>query len=285
VVRILTFNTALQDVSLLGLPVYRPCAFTSERLRALPAALRALDADIVCLQECPQPAMQRRLCAALADVYPHVAGLTRRGPRLRLGCDLLILSRYPLSAIRHVRFDRAATEEQLFTSLGLLQASVRLPSGRHVRLITFHTSAGGVRRHPESAAMELIRAQQIEQILDAARGPDPVVLAGDLNAGPEASPVNYRQVLAAGFSDAFAAAGAEGITWDPGNPLVADGAEWHLPPQRIDHVLVNSAARRLQEVQAARIVLAERSVAAGLDRQIPLSDHYGVLVAFRANGI
>lgn len=281
--RLLTFNTALQDVRLLGLPVYRSCAFISERLRALPAALRELDADVVCLQECLQPAMQR-LVAALADVYPHVAGLARRGPRLRLTSDLLILSRHPLTAVRQVRFERAAVEERLFANLGLLQTSVRLPSGHHLRLFTFHTSAGGLRRHPESAVMELIRARQIEQILDAARGPDPVVLAGDLNAGPEASPVNYRQALSAGFSDAFASAGAEGITWDPANPLVAAGVQWYLPPQRIDHVLVNPAARRMLEIQAARIVLAERRVAAGSDHRIPLSDHYGVLVEFRANG-
>ena len=268
---ILTFNAGLIDIRMLGIPVYRPLPGVPGRLRRLPDALAALDADIVCLQEVYQRRQQDWLRRALGDRYPHAAGMPAGG--FRLGSDLMVLSKYPITAIRSLRFEVAMTEERLFTDRGFQLVDLELPVAGSVRLVNLHASAGGLFRHPEGAAAETIRTRQIDQVLRSA-GEGPVVLAGDFNAGSEASPVHYRMVLDAGYRDAFAAADGAGASWDPRNPLVAGGKEHHLQAQRIDHVFLNhSAAAKLRPADA-RIVL---------DGSPPLSDHYGVLVEFEAS--
>jgi endonuclease/exonuclease/phosphatase family metal-dependent hydrolase len=271
VTSILTFNAGMIDIRTLGIPVYRPLPRVSERLRRLPDALAALDADIVCLQELYQRRQQNWLRAELANRYPYAAGMPVGG--VRLGSDLMVLSKYPITATRSLRFEVAMTEESLFTDRGFQLVDLELPGAGPIRLINLHASAGGLFRHPEGVAAAAIRTRQIDQVLQSV-GEGPVILAGDFNAGSEASPVHYRTVLDAGYRDAFAAADGEGATWDPRNPLVAGGKEHHLQAQRIDHVFLNHAAAAKLRPADARIVL---------DGSPPLSDHFGVLVEFEAN--
>jgi endonuclease/exonuclease/phosphatase family metal-dependent hydrolase len=98
-----------------------------------------------------------------------------------------------------------------------------------------------------------------------------VVVAGDLNAGPDAP--SLRRLTGSGFRDAWAVAGdGPGHTWTVDNPLAAAeiarllGRDDHRA--RIDHVLVAGPAR----VTAARLV-ADRPVDG-----VWLGDHAGVLV-------
>ncbi len=274
--RILTFNAAIQDLRLLGRSWYCPVAWPQERLRQLPAALEALAADIICLQELFHPPLQEWLCHTLSPHFPHVAGLATRSPQLRLGNELLVLSRFPLGGARLYRFGHAAREERLFTTKGFLHVRLEIPGLGTVNLVNFHTTAGGARAHPESPGMEAIRARQISQILEVIMPLPRALLVGDLNAGPHTSTHIYKVVGARGFVDAFSTCGGEGMTWDPANPLVARGRESHLPPQRIDHVFLSSALAEQLAPQIARVVLHEHSVATP-DGDVPYSDHYGVL--------
>ena len=47
---LLTLNCGLLKIGLFGRPILQPAPFIDERLAALPAALRGVDADIIALQ-------------------------------------------------------------------------------------------------------------------------------------------------------------------------------------------------------------------------------------------
>ena len=128
--------------------------------------------------------------------------------------------------------------------------------------------------------MEYIRSLQIRQLLGSLDGTMPTLLVGDLNAGMETSRVNYNEIIGRGFTDAFLSGGGTGVTWDPDNPLVANSGENHLPPQRIDHVFLDSCARDLLVAEKGRIVMNDACVLLPGGEKIPVSDHYGVLVEF-----
>ena len=245
----------------------------------MPRTLLDLDADIVCLQELFHGRWRRWLCHSLGRVYPHVAGMDAGWPGLRLGSELLVLSRFPLSRARLRRFKAATPEELRFTNRGFQELEVQIPALGEVKLINVHSSAGGLHEHPESPVMEEIRARQIGELLKGGESGKPLLLVGDLNAGPHSSTVNYRQLLAAGLVDVCAAAGIHGVTWDPDNPLVAAGRESHLPPQRIDHVLLDGGMASQVSCTEARIVLAERLVDTR-GGKVPLSDHYAIRAEF-----
>lgn len=145
-------------------------------------------------------------------------------------------------------------------------------------MIGFHVTSGGLRLHPESPASESVRAQQVEEILAAARSEAAIVIAGDLNAGPGVSQVNYDQIIAAGYLDCLAACGKQDqATWDPLNPLNATGPHRTSPPQRCDHIFVQRSAleKGIVTLAGAETVFREPIVSVPGQR-VTLSDHYGV---------
>lgn len=277
---VLTINAALQDVRILSYSFYRPLAYIRERLQGLADSIKSLQPDIICIQELFHHDLQQALYAYLADDYPYATGFGRNGLKWRLDNELITLSRHPLSQPEFIRFDRAAIEEKIFINRGMMKMDIDIPSVGPVQLVNVHMTAGGLRRHPQDTLMESIRAAQIRQLLDSISTTIPVLVAGDFNTGPCSSPSNYAQLLDAGMVDAFTAAGGRGTSWDPANPLVS----WHcplgLPPQRVDHILINHHASRILKADRAEIVLSEKCLAVDGGKQIPVSDHYGVLVNF-----
>jgi endonuclease/exonuclease/phosphatase family metal-dependent hydrolase len=125
---------------------------------------------------------------------------------------------------------------------------------------------------PWQPGAEAARVRQAGEIADLpARYRVPTVVAGDLNARPEAA--SLRLLIGRGFRDAWAEAGdGPGWTWSVDNPLAAAEIERVLGrPEhraRIDHVLAGPGAR----VTAARLV-GDRPI-----EGVWLSDHAGVLV-------
>lgn len=257
--RLLTFNAGLLRAA--G-GLLQPAPFVAERRAAMPAALHATGADLLLLQEVYDDESRRALAAA----FPHAA-TPPRVRRLGLQNGLMFLSREPLRATFH-RFRHGTAEERLLDRKGF--AVVQLPP---LMVVNFHTTAGGLRRRPESVVVERIRARQIEQMLAAVANAEACVLAGDLNAGPGVSDANYRQLERAGFRDAYALGHprSTAATWDPANPLNARGPHHASPPQRCDHIFVRGAI----EVVESAIVLNESVVKVG-ERRVTLSDHYGV---------
>ncbi len=280
----LTLNTYLFDLRVLGLPLQRPAPYVRERLAALPDALRGVAADVVCLQEVFRHRHRALLQGSLADLYPYSAGVEARP--LRFGTGLMVLSRFPIESSRSRLFRRRFLEERIIVYSGMLHCVLTVPGLGRCHVFDIHATAGGIGRHPESTAAEACRGAQIDEIVSLAKAhsDDVAVVAGDLNAGPHASPANYRQMLDGGFVDrcrppngGSPSSSPLDVTWDPQNPLVADGPEARLAPQRIDHVFARGRGPGACAVRSARVVFDEPSVRVGSDRRVPLSDHYGVL--------
>jgi endonuclease/exonuclease/phosphatase family metal-dependent hydrolase len=125
---------------------------------------------------------------------------------------------------------------------------------------------------PDAEPARVRQARDVAEIDARHRTGLPTVVAGDLNAGPDAASL---RVLTARhrFRDAWAEAGdGPGWTWSVDNPLAAAEIARVLRRSayraRIDHVLVGPGAR----VVAARLV-GDQPV-----EGVWLSDHAGVLV-------
>lgn len=283
-VSLLTLNCGLLRIGALGRALLEPAPFIAERLAALPAALRAVGADIVALQEIYNTAHKHQVMKALADGWPHAA-YPRGRPLHKLDSGLLVLSRYPITETAFHPFKIAPRDEKFFVHRGFFDTAHEVPGLGALRLLSFHTTAGGTRHDPESPAADAFRARQIEAILDHAERAGPAtILIGDLNAGPPVSMGNYRQVIARGYADLFAeGAGATAdtaVTWDSQQALNRRGPHAHQRPQRIDHVFAKR--RYTWRVAEARLVLTEPSVAVPGGDRVTVADHYGVYVRLAA---
>ena len=275
---VLTFNAALLDIRVMNYPLHSPVPDAELRLQHIIEELESLAADVVILQEVFHYRHQLRIAMELAHQYPYTAGMAPR-PFFRLGTEFLVLSRFPATDGRHVRFNQAAREERIFTSKGFYHCRINLPGAGEIDCINFHTTAGGIHAHPEHDSMEKIRADQVNQILDYAASLEMVLLAGDLNAGPHTSQQNYNQVLDSGFVDTFPGINVEVYTWDPENPLVASGIEHHLPAQRIDHIFMNTRLAEKIQPQSSCVVLKQK-IRGKSGASIALSDHYGLITQY-----
>lgn len=113
------------------------------------------------------------------------------------------------------------------------------------------------------------RAQQIRDLLafvDATRADAPSVIAGDFNVAadaPELAPLRAR------FTDAFAATHADANA--PANTTL--NPHYEHPPQRIDHVFLETAAFEPVETK----IILDRPDGAG----VWASDHFGMWARFR----
>ena len=255
----------------------------TERLSVLPGALLDLDADVLFLQEVFHNDIQKKLYRTLNNSYPYITGISKGGMKLRLGNELLTISKYPLNQGKLIRFKHASPEENLFTSKGFFHTSMIIPDMAHIELINFHMTAGGVHAHPEDDRMDAIRMQQIDQILEYSGQFKHVILAGDLNAGPHTSTTNYQRILNAGFVDLTIESGRDAVTWDNKNPLVANGEEFHLPSQSIDHIFINRTLSGELNLIESKIVLNNKCIRTN-GVMIPLSDHYGVMTTLEIRG-
>jgi endonuclease/exonuclease/phosphatase family metal-dependent hydrolase len=285
---LLTLNCGLLRISALGRTLLEPAPFIADRLAALPAALRTVGADIIALQEIYKVAHKREVMLALADRWPHAAFPQRR-PLHKLDSGLLVLSRFPVLDARFHPFKAAPRDEKAFVHRGCFETVHEVPAFGSMRLLSFHTTAGGTRHDPESDVADSIRARQVDAILDHGESaPDtPTVLIGDLNAGPPVSMTNYRQVVARGYADLFAegvgeAAAASAVTWDSRQPLNRRGPHGHQRPQRIDHIFLKRSWLERWRVAEARLVLTEPNVPVPGDELVTVADHYGVYVRLAA---
>jgi endonuclease/exonuclease/phosphatase family metal-dependent hydrolase len=112
----------------------------------------------------------------------------------------------------------------------------------------------------------------------------PVVLMGDLNAGPDAASLRFltgRQSLAGisvRYEDAWEAVHADepGHTFTPRNPLVRAGQMSFERGRRIDHIMTRSGPHGpLLDVADCRLVFDQPV------NGVWASDHFGVLAELR----
>lgn len=242
-----------------------PAPYIRDRLEQIPDRLRGTDADIILLQEVCGVSQEKTLTDQLRSSYPHI----RRG-----GGSLMMFSRKKLSSALFAPFRAQTFGEGLLFSKGFLVTSLEESGYPRVLIVNTHLTSGGV-AHPESRKVEAIRREQIAQMgkgLGASRTLHRI-LAGDFNAGPQASPGNFKEILSLGFTNcSYGLRIRQPITWDPKNLLNVDGPHKNCPDQHIDHVLITT------NIQAsARIVFKDADVETYDRRRVTISDHFGVL--------
>jgi endonuclease/exonuclease/phosphatase (EEP) superfamily protein YafD len=275
--RVLTFNTGL--LRLLGRSV--PAPFVPERFSALPDQIRNSGCDVILLQEIYGHSSRHQLAESLKDVLPF-AIYPRSKRNFGLENGLMTLSRFPASGSVEL-FRDAPRDEALFDSKGLLVTEHHLSGQSVLTIVNLHTTAGGVFRHPEDHRTEAIRSRQINQVLDRASTlSSPLIIAGDLNAGPGVSECNFRHLMNSGYVSAHDLFHSESsdATWDPQNPLNSSGPHKACPPQRIDHIFIRNEDLRENRIKplSSSICLREPVVPVGGGVVVSVSDHFGLCV-------
>ena len=125
-------------------------------------------------------------------------------------------------------------------------------------------------------AIRLKQMREMEAFVQKKAGNLPVVLMGDLNAGPGAPSVSYlRETLK--WCDTFETKnpGDSGFTWDYRNPY-AEAERKKMAERRIDFIFIREKTGIFAKILSSRVVFNEPS-AAGV---FP-SDHFGVLTEFQ----
>jgi endonuclease/exonuclease/phosphatase family metal-dependent hydrolase len=239
-----------------------------ERLRLAVEGLRALDADVVGLQEAStgrrRGNVAARLATALGYHYVHAPAATRpfgsehmrRAVASVLGFTEgpALLSRFPIARWRAHDLPRCGRP---FDVRVLVFAELETPAGR---LAAFSAHTSGDACHARAVA-ELVRANA---------GPLPAVVMGDFNAS-DTSPAIQFLTREVGFVDAFGRANPASAGFTGGQDV-----EVARPTarERIDYVFLAPGQRVPGRVVESRVVLHEPGEAGRV--RWP-SDHYGVL--------
>lgn len=275
--RILTLNTGL--LSILGGRVqFAP--YVEERLAELPRQLKKLDVDILALQEVYRQPHREWIISGLRDVLPYSL-YVRKKRHWGLENGLMLLSKTPVSGSLHL-FQAAPMDERFLDSKGFLVANLEM-GGRNLTVINLHTTAGGLRSHPESLKANRLRANQIQQVIDYARNvAGTLVVTGDLNAGLGVSEENFQQFLDADYASIhdLLHPGSDECTWDPQNQLNRASPHKKCPPQRIDHVLIHNADLQSGQLRPLSSVICccDEVVPVLSGNKVTVSDHFGLLV-------
>ena len=264
VVRVVTFNLLHGGIfsERLG-----DDASLEARLRIVADRLRALDPDVVALQEASvgprRGDVARRLAEALGYHHAYAPAVTRpfgsrrvqRAVASALGFTEgpALLSRYPLARWAGYELPRCGRP---FDVRVLLYAEVATPAGP-LPVYSAHISG------------DPCQARSVADLVAARPGPLPAIVMGDFNA-EETSPAIQLLPGPAGFRDTFRLAnpGASGFT--EGQAVRARG---RTAGQRIDYVFLRPGGRGPGRVVASRVVLD----APGPGSVLWPSDHYGVL--------
>ena len=238
------------------------------RLSLMVEQLRALDADVVALQESPvtrwRGDVSARLAAALGLSRVHARATERVFPwrwvgRLIVGAlgfveGPAILSRYPIVASEVYELPRC--RDRIDPRLAL-RADVATPAGV-LPVFSTHT------------ARDDCQTRRLVELASARRSALPAVLMGDLNT-VETAPA-LQEIVAHGFVDAFRTA----------NPTAAGAtvrqdvtASTSTARRRIDYVFVLPGTAFTADVVSSRVVL-DRPRHNGDGSTLWPSDHYGV---------
>lgn len=215
--------------------------------------IRALNADLVALQEVDVHWHQRSNFADQATALARSLGVeVRFAPIYRVDgavgrpmreFGVALLSRLPIESVRNDSLTRLSTQEaNPVPSLqpGLLNAMVNV-RGTRVRVLTTHL---------DYRADPAVRHAQVAEIVRVLGANDvPTILAGDLNATPEAAEL---RPLFETLKDAWSAPG-------PGHTYPASA-----PTKRIDYILVSRHFAVREARVAATAIADHRPVTASL---------------------
>lgn len=255
--RVLTFNLlTLGDAS------------GRERQEVVRRGLPGLAPDVVALQEVTRSADFDQAKYLLGPDFA-IVDLPGRSPS---GTGECLASRWPLAEVAALDVDLASSAHATAVA-----AEVLAPPGR--LLVVHHRAAFELQLERVREQQAVAVARFVEELV-AGRSDLPVVLLGDLNAGPDAASIRFltgKQSLAGTsvrYDDAWAVAHPDepGHTFSPRNPLVRAGQMSLERGRRIDYVMTRSGPHgSLLDVADCRLVF---------DQPVDgvwASDHFGVL--------
>ena len=242
-----------------------------QRQPAIAATLAALDADVICLQECWAEQVQ-----ALADSLGFECAFSTRLDLDGVAFGNAVLSRWPIT---DSEWRPLPSPEDIDERRTMLRADVDGPRGP-VQVYSTHLhwrfDHGFVRRSQIEALCAFVAESR-----DGGRAYPPVV-CGDFNAVPDSDEIRMLTgrttvpVPKLVFHDAWEAAGRPpepGFTWSNDNPYAVLDLE---PNRRIDYVFVGWP----KAGGAGHVVACDVVGTMPVDGVVP-SDHYGVLAELR----
>eukprot|EP00930_Biecheleria_cincta_P087258 TRINITY_DN76504_c0_g1_i1.p1 TRINITY_DN76504_c0_g1~~TRINITY_DN76504_c0_g1_i1.p1 ORF type:complete len:306 (-),score=47.25 TRINITY_DN76504_c0_g1_i1:70-987(-) len=285
--RLLTFNLGLLRLKVFGATAFASPPFVEERFPHICGKLAEQDADIVALQEIYEQEHVSELLEAVKEKYPFHARYNNQRC-WQYHCGLMFLSKYPIQDSGIVKHADSSSMERWFGCKSALWVHIDTPLGK-LCLINLHTTAGGG-SNTESQDVDDVRKSELREAIEIGSiGHEKgckTMIVGDFNCGPEASEGNYRYMMENNYEDAaFPWAQEIGCTWDSANPLNNLEVFKDSGPQRIDHFMVHRSAG-LTAISAKK-VFTEAGVGPVQDQEgekhVPLSDHYGLLMTFRAS--
>jgi len=219
-----------------------------ERRRVLAEGFRGLRPDLVAFQEAIVGSGYDQVTDVLGEDY-HLAHQTDRelgrGGDIEDGQGISIASRWPLGEVWEPDLNASPRTDDF--ACGAVIAEVHAPEPVGTLLFVNHLPNWQLTFEHERELQTVIVGRAIEEIAEG-RGIRHVLLAGDLDATPEAASVRFwRGLQSLGgmsvcYRDAWGSThpGEPGHTFTAENPLVtAENWDWELElGRRIDHILV-----------------------------------------------
>jgi endonuclease/exonuclease/phosphatase family metal-dependent hydrolase len=242
------------------------------RRAALRESLRALDADVLALQEAVVDGEYDMVRELLGDDY-HVVHQSQGliGDGTHHGAS--VATRLPVGAVHEV--DLHLTDRTWDYSCATVILEVDAPVGRLLVGSHGNSWAWWAERERELQAVAVVR--RIEELV--AEAPAHVVLGGDFNAEPHSASMRFftgrssLEGISTAYRDAWEAIRGDdpGHTLDPRNPLREIDEPREPRGRRVDYVLVRCG----DHGPTLRIVDAGLAVHEPVGGVQP-SDHYGV---------
>ena len=240
------------------------------RREVLASGLRALNPDIIAFIETVVTENVDTVAEILGDGY-HVAHQQDRAPD---GTGISIASRWPLLDLREHDLHVTPRSASLFCSL--LTAEIETPVGR--LLFANHLPSYELDFELERELQTVSATRFIEYVVGDREMH--VILAGDLDATPDAASIRFLRGLqsldgmSVAYRDAWERAhpGDPGYTFDSRNPLRTP--EWDID-RRIDYLFV----RCTHEGPTLDVARCELAFAEPVDG-VWASDHFGVVADF-----
>jgi endonuclease/exonuclease/phosphatase family metal-dependent hydrolase len=212
------------------------------RREVLRAGFAELSPDLVSLQEAIKTADYDQARDVLGEEY-HLA---HHSVRLADGQGDSIASRWPIAAVHQLDVPSRQPATAPLSSTLLVKIDAPAPIGP-VLLLANHATAFELDREADREHQAVVIAGLLER--EVARGKAHLIVAGDLNAHPDAASIRYwtgAQSLngtSVCYRDAWATLhpNEPGHTFTPENTLTvtAENGTWELEPgRRIDYILV-----------------------------------------------
>ncbi|MFL5954347.1 MAG: endonuclease/exonuclease/phosphatase family protein [Gaiellaceae bacterium] len=252
----------------------------AKRRSAIAAGVRALDPDLIALQEVVRTQERDTAAEVVGEEYSvHHQTVGRQGGELCIA----IASKWPVAELREIEHER--TPRMRDFPAGTLLAEVEPPKAVGPLLFVNHLPAWEPAHELERERQTVAAARVIEEIVS--ERPMHVVLAGDLDAVPDAASIRFLRGLqsidgvSVCFRDAWEGAGPGdlGHTFTTDNPLVLEDSEVRQElNRRIDYIFVRcDEYGPTLEITACRLAF---------DRPLEgvwASDHFGVVADLTAS--